>query len=574
MKILTPLYAVFGGVLLAAAVAACKDATGTSAAPVASIEIIGVPAELFVGASVTLDATPRDASGNALSNRPVSWISSDSTVAAVNAHGVVTGRRPGDAVIVATSEQKSATATVKVAIEPVASVEILGIPTGPVAAGTTVQLSAVARNAAGAPLTNRTFFWISTNYSVATVSAAGLVQAVKGGQVLIGVNCEGKTASFTLQVFDPVASVSVTPSPVVMYPAQTLQLTATPRSAADAPLTDRAVVWSSSDPQKATVDAAGRVTAVAEGEVSINATSEGKTGSASVTILPRHAADWSQATAWTTHQGSARHTGYVPVTADPVVFRELWVRSPLGANVPLNPVTEGDGRVFVSSVAYFGGQKMAAVNAATGANAWTYDFGGIHGVHPPAYGNGRVYVTTSGHQDSFLWAFSAASGTVAFRSKYGNQWSRYFAPVVLGETVYMAGGYYDGMYAFDAAGGEERWFASTNQYDQWTPAVADGRVYAYTGSYQPALAVHDAASGETLFSIADPGFRWGGWSMGISPVLGARNNVLATQGGAAALVRPAGPHPRLGALGLVHGERDRRGRRALRHQQRPGGGAA
>jgi uncharacterized protein YjdB len=526
-RLSSALRCVLGGGLLAVAMVGCKDATSTNTKPVASIEITGVPAELYVGANVTLGATLKDADGNQLSNRPVTWISSDSTIARVTG-GVVTGRRPGQAVIVATSEQKSTTAVITVGIEPVATVEITGIPSGPVASGTTVQLTAVARNATGQVLPGRPIFWMSSNYNLATVTGTGLVQAVSGGNVLISASAEGKTASFTLQVFDPVTSVSVSPASAGLYPTQTMQLTATPRSAAGAPLTGRAITWTTSDASKATVDATGTVTAVGQGQVTITATAEGVGGMSNLTILARPAADWSQAADWATYQGNARHTGFVPVTADPVAFREKWVRTPLG-NAPLNPVTEGGGRVFVTSNNYSGTHSLAAVNTQSGANAWTYNFT-VDGLHPPAYGNGRVYVTTSGHQNSFLWAFDAAAGTVQFRSGYGNQWSHWFAPVVTADAVYMAGGYYGGMYSFTTTDGTERWFAETNQYDEWTPAVADGRVYAYTGDYDPKLAVHDAATGAELYTIADPNFSWNGWSMHVSPVLGGLNNVLATQG--------------------------------------------
>lgn len=142
-----------------------------------------------------------------------------------------------------------------------------------------------------------------------------------------------------------------------------------------------------------------------------------------------------------------------------------------------------------------------------------------------------MYVTTGGHEDSFLWSFDANDGTVLFRSAYANQWSRYYAPAIVGQTVYMAGGSYGGMYAFSATDGQQLWFTSTNQYDEWAPAVSDGRVYAYTGDYSPKLTVADAATGSVLYEIADPGFQWDGWSMGVTPVLGSADNVLVTQGG-------------------------------------------
>jgi outer membrane protein assembly factor BamB len=208
-----------------------------------------------------------------------------------------------------------------------------------------------------------------------------------------------------------------------------------------------------------------------------------------------------------------------------VVFRELWVRRPVGAN-RLSPATESGGRVFVS-----GNGSVAAVDARTGAPAWTYSLGNVSSVDPPAYGDGRVFVGTGGHSDSYVYGIDAASGSVAFRTAYGNQWSSWFAPVVSGGTVYKAGGYYGGMYAHSAASGEQRWFQDMSQDDGWTPAVDAGRVYAYWSAYEAGeLRVHDAATGALLFSIEDGGWRWGQISLHPTPVVGSQNNVLITQG--------------------------------------------
>jgi hypothetical protein len=210
-------------------------------------------------------------------------------------------------------------------------------------------------------------------------------------------------------------------------------------------------------------------------------------------------------------------------------FRELWTTTV--SSSALNPVTAGDGKVFVTTNAYFGVQQAKSLDARTGTELWSHDFGSIHSVDPPAYANGTVYLQTGGHEDSFLWALDAASGAVQSRSAYGNQWSRYFAPVIVGSSVYVAGGYYGGMYAFNTTDLSQRWFAALNQYDQFTPAVKDGLVYAYTGSYAPKLTVADAATGAIAYEIADPGFVWDGWSMNTAPTLGSLSNVLATNGG-------------------------------------------
>jgi hypothetical protein len=322
------------------------------------------------------------------------------------------------------------------------------------------------------------------------------------------------------------SGVSTNPA---LFAGQILQLGAQLFDAKGDTITGRAVSWSSSSPAVATVTE-GRVTAVGAGTTAISASAEGVTASTLIAVLSRPVADWSRATPWNTYQGNAAHTGFMDVTVDPLAFSTAWTAT-VQNFTPLNPVVEAAGRVVTSSLAYFGTQRVWALGAASGTVAWSHDFGAIHGVHEPAFANGTVYLTTSGHGDSYLYAFDAATGAQRFRSSYGNQWSRYYAPVVVNARVFMAGGDYDGMYAFDATSGARHWFFATNQYSEWTPAVAAGVVYAHTGDYSPKVVAVDAISGTQLYEIADVDFSWDGWSMRIAPVLGNQSDLLSTQGG-------------------------------------------
>jgi Tol biopolymer transport system component len=67
-----------------------------------------------IGSTLQLTPTLKDASGNALNGRIVTWSSSDESVAKVDASGLVTAVGPGTATITATSEGKSGTATITV----------------------------------------------------------------------------------------------------------------------------------------------------------------------------------------------------------------------------------------------------------------------------------------------------------------------------------------------------------------------------------------------------------------------------------------------------------------------------
>jgi len=78
--------------------------------------------------------------------------------------------------------------------------------------------------------------------------------------------------------------VLVGPTASLLVPQQTVQLTAVMRDADGTFLNDRSVVWSSSAPTVASVSTAGLVTAVAPGSASITATSEGRSGAASISV--------------------------------------------------------------------------------------------------------------------------------------------------------------------------------------------------------------------------------------------------------------------------------------------------
>ena len=82
--------------------------------PVASVTVAPPAPALLVGATVQLTATPKDASGTALSGRSISWATNNASVATVSTGGLVTGAAAGTATITATSEGKSGTASVTV----------------------------------------------------------------------------------------------------------------------------------------------------------------------------------------------------------------------------------------------------------------------------------------------------------------------------------------------------------------------------------------------------------------------------------------------------------------------------
>jgi uncharacterized protein YjdB len=260
-------------------------AVNVTLAPVASVTVAPSTANIAITGTVQLTATPKDANGNPLTGRAISWSSSDNTIATVNGSGLVTGVAAGSVTITATSEGKSGTASVTVAGAPVASVTVTPASAS-VQAGQTQQLTATLKDANGNILTGRTVTWSSNNTSVATVSSSGLLTAKVAGSATITATSEGKSGTSALTVTPvPVASVTVAPASASVAVGATLQLTATPKDANGNPLTGRVVTWQSSNNTIAGVNGSGLVSGVAAGgPVTITATSEGKSGSSSITV--------------------------------------------------------------------------------------------------------------------------------------------------------------------------------------------------------------------------------------------------------------------------------------------------
>jgi uncharacterized protein YjdB len=272
-------------------VATSEGKTGTAPvtitpAPVASVTVAPPSGSLVEGSTLQLSAETRDAKGRLITGRFVSWSTDAHGIATVSATGLVTAVAPGTANITAESENKIGMATINVTAIPVATVSV-SLATSTVIAGQTTQATATTLDGSGNTLTGRVVVWSSDNATVATVSSTGLVTSHAAGVANIIAVSETKTGGAALTVDPvPVNTVAVSPPTATVIVSATQQLTATTKDINDNTLTGRVVTWSSSDPTRATVSSTGLVTAVAAGPAVITATSEGKTGTSSITVTP------------------------------------------------------------------------------------------------------------------------------------------------------------------------------------------------------------------------------------------------------------------------------------------------
>ncbi len=204
-------------------------------------------------------------------NKDVTWSTTDSTKATVNANGLVTLLRPGTVTIIATSKDNpAAVAYCNLNIQvPVTSVS-LDESNKTMYVGQTARLTYLV-NPTNA--SNNSVIWTSTNTSVATVDATGKVTAKSVGTAVIilkSVN-GGNSVYCTITVKQVATGIKFDVAQLNLKTGEVynINVSLTPKNS-----TDVGIVWNSSDTKVATVDAYGKVIAKNAGTTIIMARTE------------------------------------------------------------------------------------------------------------------------------------------------------------------------------------------------------------------------------------------------------------------------------------------------------------
>lgn len=272
------------------------------------ISNIGLPSDLVLekGESQLLEiqyGTEDDVStaevAKAVEKLTLTWTSSDESVVTVDDTGMVTAVGAGEADVTVTAEKLnlSSTTHVKVVILP----EGLSAPER-----MTLELNGENTKALGAVMTPEDatevkLAYASSDESIATVDEDGMVTAVGVGECTITTTIvadvpataetseaavdsemlvapDGFTAVTKVTVTKRMESITFDNSEGVLNVGNTHTIKAT---VAPADASDQALNWTSSNPNVATVDSNGKVTAKAEGSATITASNAGGDVSAS-----------------------------------------------------------------------------------------------------------------------------------------------------------------------------------------------------------------------------------------------------------------------------------------------------
>ena len=206
------------------------------------------------------------------------------------------------------------------------------------AMGATEQLTAEVRDQNGNPMAGAAVSWASSAAAVATVSATGLVTAAGNGTATVTATAGAASGSAAVTVAQAVSAVAVAPAADSLVVGDTLRYSAEAVDANGHAVAGAAFEWASTDELVAVVDGSGLATGVAEGEVTVTATSSEVTGRAELTVV-------------------APTPTTVAVTPDSVVFRAIGQTAQLTAEV-----RDQTGRAMAGvPVAWSSGDTLVAV---------------------------------------------------------------------------------------------------------------------------------------------------------------------------------------------------------------------
>ena len=222
-------------------------------------------------------------------DKGVVWSSSDKWVASVNENGLVTAYSVGEATITATTTDGSdLSASCKVTVVPTLaeSITLDKIEISLEATETATLLVTVLPELT----TDKSVEWSSSDESVATIDANGLVTAIAVGEATItATTADGSnlTASCKVTVVPTLAeTITLDKTEISLEATETATLIAIVLPEL---VTDKSVEWSSSNESVAVVDENGVVTAVAVGEATITATTvddSNLSATCKVTVIP------------------------------------------------------------------------------------------------------------------------------------------------------------------------------------------------------------------------------------------------------------------------------------------------
>jgi hypothetical protein len=328
------------------------------------------------------DGTSSNVTSNAV------WTSSATTIASIGNSGLLTPIAAGSVDVQATYSSMTSSANVMVTDNLVS----LSISAGANAVnlGGSLQLTAMGTYQDGKPARPVSgVTWSSSATNLASVSQAGLVAGLKKGTFTVTASIAALSASIQLSVVPVLQSIVLSPigPGVLVGEHQQFHALGNYNDGSSQNLTNTAQ-WSTSDASKASAVAGGIITGVSAGVVTINATSNGVTGSTALNVVNSAYAIFTGPYAFSltsrSNQGLAFFAGNISADAQGNISGVEDSKGPAGVQQDIaisgTSVAYPDGRgllVFNPNACHPSGITLRFVLSAGGASGSVIEFDGL-----------------------------------------------------------------------------------------------------------------------------------------------------------------------------------------------------
>lgn len=224
-----------------------------------------------------------DKKGRPMPALVVSWSSDKPKIASVDTNGLVRSLAPGRAIVTATTQGASGSASIEVM--DVASLTVspprmtlVGPP------GTKMALMVEIKDTKGNAV-NLKPKWMSGDAKIATVDANGIVTSAGEGRttIIASLGNDQSSASDVRVLHREIATFEISPLTLIIKIGETQRINATVRDANGIAIEDAALAWTSSEPKVASVSN-GAVVGLARGTAVITVATSSRTLTATAIV--------------------------------------------------------------------------------------------------------------------------------------------------------------------------------------------------------------------------------------------------------------------------------------------------
>ena len=221
-------------------------------------------------------------------NKNVSWLSSNPSIATVNSTGLVTALNPGITAVTVSTVDGNKMATCMITVTDNTELQLNYPENVSVIFGKTLALKIYEVQSDDTKVDITKLVTLVSDDPATTTVTRGIIKGICVGDTVVRGTYNGQNIEISVTVTPPVIKLSADPSVLNLNidGTETITLTATYKDTSASEVSGSSATWKSSKPNLATANEFGEVTGVAIGSTTITGSFGGKAATINVNVIP------------------------------------------------------------------------------------------------------------------------------------------------------------------------------------------------------------------------------------------------------------------------------------------------